>query len=115
MTVTIFHNPRCSKSRATLALIEDRGISPDIVDYLKAPPTAAELTAILKKLRLGPRDIIRSGEPVFKTLGLDKRTSSDDELIAAMAANPILIERPIVINGARATLGRPPEAVLAIL
>ena len=115
MTVTIYHNPRCSKSRATLALIEARGIKPKIVDYLKTPPSAAELKAILRKLGLNPRDILRAGEPVYAELGLEARDLDDDALIALIVKNPILIERPIVVAGNKAAVGRPPENVLAIL
>ena len=115
MTVTIYHNPRCSKSRATLALIEARGIKPKIVDYLKTPPSAAELKAILRKLGLTPRDILRTGETVYAELGIEARDLDDDALIALMVKNPILIERPIVVAGNKAAVGRPPENVLAIL
>ena len=112
---TIYHNPRCSKSRQTLALLEERGISPRIVDYLKTPPSSAELKAILKKLGLRPRDLMRKGEPLYAELGLKDRELDDDALIGLMVANPILIERPIVVSGAKAALGRPPESVLEIL
>ena len=95
MTVTIYHNPRCSKSRATLALLEARGVKPKIVDYLKTPPSAAELKAILRKLGLAPRDILRTSETVYAELGLEDRELDDDALIALMVKNPILIERPI--------------------
>lgn len=115
MHTTIYHNPRCSKSRQTLALLEERGISPRVVDYLKTPPSAAELKAILKKLGLRPRDLMRKGEPVYAELGLKDRDLDDDALIALMVANPILIERPIVVSGGKAALGRPPEFVLEIL
>ncbi len=115
MTVTIYHNPRCSKSRATLALLEARGIKPKIVDYLKTPPSAAELNAILRKLGLKPRDILRTSETVYGELELKTRRLDDDALIAVMVKNPILIERPIVVAGNRAVVGRPPENVLAIL
>ena len=115
MTVTIYHNPRCSKSRATLALLEARGIKPKIVDYLKTPPSAAELKAILNKLGLTPRAILRTGETVYAELGLKTRNLDDDALIAVMVKNPILIERPIVVAGNGAAVGRPPENVLAIL
>ena len=115
MTVTIYHNPRCSKSRQTLALIEEKGVTPKIVDYVKTPPSAAELKRVLKKLGLKPRDILRKGEAVYAELGLDDKDLKDDALIALMVKNPILIERPIVVSGDRAALGRPPEAVLKIL
>ncbi|HZP09327.1 arsenate reductase (glutaredoxin) [Methyloceanibacter sp.] len=113
--VTIYHNPRCSKSRQTLALLEARGVEPNVVDYLKDPPSAAELKAILKKLGMRPRDLIRRGEARYAELGLEDRALSDDELISLMVANPILIERPIVISGKKAAIGRPPENVLEIL
>ena len=112
---TIYHNPRCSKSRATLALLEERGLDPLIVDYLKAPPSAVELQAILKKLKMKPRDLMRKGEAVYKELGLDNEKLTDEKLIRAMTENPILIERPIVVSGAKARIGRPPESVLEIL
>ena len=115
MRTTIYHNPRCSKSRQTLALLEERGIGPRVVDYLKTPPSAAELKTILKKLGLRPRDLIRKGEPLYAELGLKDRDLDDDALIALMVANPILIERPIVVSGGKAAIGRPPESVLEIL
>ena len=115
MRTTIYHNPRCSKSRQTLALLEEKGISPRIVDYLKTPPSAAELKAILKTLGLKPRDLMRKGEPRYAELGLKDRDLDDDALIARMVANPILIERPIVVSGGKAAIGRPPEKVLEIL
>jgi arsenate reductase len=115
ITVTIYHNPRCSKSRATLALLEARGVKPKIVDYLKTPPSAAEVKAILRKLGLNPRDILRTSETVYAELGLKDRELDEDALIALMVKNPILIERPIVVAGNKAAVGRPPENVLAIL
>lgn len=112
---TIYHNPRCSKSRATLALMEERGLDPLIVDYLKAPPSAVELQAILKKLKMTPRDLMRKGEAPYKELGLDNEKLTEEKLIRAMVDNPILIERPIVVAGSKARIGRPPESVLEIL
>ncbi|HCX68431.1 arsenate reductase (glutaredoxin) [Parvibaculum sp.] len=112
---TIYHNPRCSKSRATLALLEERGLDPLVVDYLKAPPSAVELQAILEKLKMAPRDLMRKGEAVYKELGLADESLTDEKLIRAMIENPILIERPIVVSGAKAKIGRPPESVLDIL
>lgn len=111
--VVIWHNPRCSKSRATLALIEQRGIEPVIVPYLEQPPDAAELRRVLKLLGLEAGALIRRGEQLYQDLGLP--SASADELITAMAAHPILIERPVVIHGDRAALGRPPEQVMEIL
>jgi len=111
--VTIYHNPRCSKSRETLKLIEDKGIAPRVVEYLKTPPSAAELAAILAALGKKPAEIVRKKEAA--EAGIDPAALDDAALIAAMIATPAIIERPIVVNGARAALGRPPESVLAIL
>ncbi len=111
--VTIYHNPRCSKSRETLKLIEDKGIAPRVVEYLKTPPSAAELAAILAALGKKPAEIVRKKEAA--EAGIDPAALDDAALIAAMAAHPAIIERPIVVNGAKAALGRPPESVLAIL
>lgn len=115
MTAKIYHNPRCSKSRATLALIEQRGVEPEIIEYLKTPPSEDELRRVLKLLQIGPRDIMRKGEAAYREQGLDDPGLSDDELIAAMINTPILIERPIVLANNKAALGRPPESVLDIL
>jgi len=115
MTVTIWHNPRCSKSRATLQLLLDRGIEPKIRQYLEEPPSEAELSNMLGRLGIAARDLLRKGEQEYKDLGLADPALGDAQLIAAMAAHPRLIERPIVTTGGRAALGRPPEAVLAIL
>jgi len=115
MRVIIYHNPRCSKSRATLALLEERGIDPEIVRYLDTPPDAAELGRIARKLDLRPRDMLRTGEKVWKDLGLDAASVDEQTLLETIAANPILIERPIVVVGDRARIGRPPEAVLELL
>jgi len=110
----IYHNPRCSKSRQTLALLEDKGITPTIVDYLNTPPTVETLRQVLKQLGLTPRELLRKGEVVYKELGLKDTTLSDEDLIKAMAEHPKLIERPIVIHNGQAKLGRPPEAVLTL-
>jgi arsenate reductase len=115
MTTRIYHNPRCSKSRATLTLLQERGLEPEIVFYLESPPDAGELHMILGKLGLNPRELMRSGEAEFKEQGLDDETLTDDELIQAMIATPKLIERPIVLAGDRAAIGRPLESVLDIL
>lgn len=115
MTVTIYHNPRCSKSRQTLALLEKKGITPTVVHYLETPPGADELKTVLAKLGLGPRDIMRRGEAAYKELGLADTSLGDNALITALAGHPELIERPIVVKGDRAAIGRPPEAVLSIL
>lgn len=114
MTLKIWHNPRCSKSRQTLALLTDNGHTPEIVKYLDAGPTADQIRAVLAALDLSAIKLMRTGEKLFKELGLSK-TDSDDSLVAAMVANPILIERPVVINGTHAAIGRPPEAVLNIV
>ena len=114
-SVTIYHNPRCSKSRQTLALLEEQGVTPSIVKYLETPPSAAELQEILTLLALTPRQLMRIKEAEYKALGLDNESLTTDELIAAMIATPKLIERPIVLANGKATIGRPPENVLAIL
>lgn len=115
MTTTIFHNPRCSKSRATLALLQENGIEPDIRLYLENPPDAAELAGILKKLGKSPRELMRKGEAEYREQNLGDETLGDGQLIAAMCATPKLIERPIVLAHGKAAVGRPPESVLAIL
>ncbi|GAB5501552.1 arsenate reductase (glutaredoxin) [Pyruvatibacter sp.] len=115
MSLHIYHNPRCSKSRQTLELLQENGHTPEIVEYLKTPPTAQELEAVLKKLGKGPREVMRKGEAVFKELSLGDDSLTDAQLIDAMVANPILIERPIVITTSKAAIGRPPESVLDIL
>ena len=115
MSVTIYHNPRCSKSRQTLALLEEHGVTPQVELYLETPPDAATLDRVLQQLGMEPRDLMRKKEEPYKALGLDDASKSRDELIAAMVANPILIERPIVTKGNKAALGRPPEQVLDIL
>jgi arsenate reductase len=115
MTIEIFHNPRCSKSRATLALLQEQGYEPAIRLYLDNPPDQAELQAILRKLGISARQLIRKGESEFRELGLADESLDEAALIAAMASHPRLIERPIVISGRRAAIGRPPESVLEIL
>lgn len=111
-SVTIYHNPKCSKSRETLALIQGKGIQPQVVEYLKTPPSAAELKNILDKLGITARELLRKKESA--EAGIDP-TLPEDALIAAMAAHPQVIERPIVVAGGKARLGRPPEQVLDIL
>lgn len=113
--VTIYHNPRCSKSRQTLALLEERGIEPEIVLYLETPPDEKALKTLLKKLGKSPRDILRKSEDAYRENNLGDPAISDEALVSAMIQNPKLIERPIVVNGKKAALGRPPEAVLDIL
>lgn len=111
----LFHNPRCSKSRAALELLAARGIEPTIVRYLDEPPDAATLRALLGKLGLPARALLRTGEDEHQTLGLADPALDDEALIAAMVAHPRLIERPIFVRGRRAVIGRPPERVLEIL
>lgn len=115
MSVKIYHNPRCGKSRDTLKLLEAQGIQPEVIEYLKTPPSHGELQAILHKLGLKPRDLMRTKEPEYKENGLDDQSLSDSELIEAMVRIPKLIERPIVLANDKAAVGRPPETVLAIL
>lgn len=115
MSTKIYHNPRCSKSRTTLELLRNRGLEPTVIDYLKTPPTAEELKALLAGLGLGARQLMRQGESIYKELGLDDPSLSDEQLIQAMIENPILIERPIVVSNDKVALGRPPENVLSIL
>lgn len=115
MSIEIYHNPRCSKSRQTLALIRERGVEPEIREYLKTPPDKKTLEGILDMLGLEPRDLMRKKEPEYKELGLDNPDLTRSALIQSMIDHPRLIERPIVISGDRAALGRPPESVLDIL
>lgn len=114
MKVTLYHNPRCSKSRATLELLRERGIEPDIVAYLETPPTRTELEALLAKLGVTARALARTNEAAWQEAGLGE-DSSDAEILTAMGRHPILIERPIVVRGERAVIGRPPENTLALL
>ncbi len=115
MAITMYHNPRCSKSRQTLALLEEKGAKPIIKEYLNDAPSVDELNEILSMLSMEPRDLMRKNETEYKENNLDNHALSRDELIAAMVANPKLIERPIVINNGKAAMGRPPESVLDIL
>ncbi|UCE89266.1 MAG: arsenate reductase (glutaredoxin) [Pseudomonadota bacterium] len=115
MQIVMYHNTRCSKSRQTLQLLQERGVEPGIIEYLKTPPNSEMLERILAMLGMEPRELMRTKEKVYRENGLDNPSLSRDQLIAAMVEHPVLIERPIVINGERAALGRPPENVLAIL
>jgi arsenate reductase (glutaredoxin) len=115
MTVTIYHNPKCSKSRQTLALLRERGVQPRVIEYLETPPTEAELDAILQALDMPPRALLRTKDGAYAQAGFADERLSREQLIAAMVSHPSVIERPIVVNGKRAALGRPPEAVLRIL
>ncbi|MFL0796882.1 MAG: arsenate reductase (glutaredoxin) [Cellvibrionaceae bacterium] len=113
--VSIYHNPRCSKSRQTLALLEEKGITPEVVLYLENTPKAEELEDILEKLGISARELLRSGEDAYKELNLKDKSLDNAALIEAMTNHPKLIQRPIVVNGDKAALGRPPEQVLDIL
>jgi arsenate reductase len=112
--ITIYHNPRCGKSRAALALLEERGLKPLVIEYLKQPPTKQQLRALTSKLGIRPEQLVRRSEDVYKQNYKDKRLT-DEQWLAALADNPILIERPIVVRGERAVIGRPPEKVLELL
>jgi arsenate reductase (glutaredoxin) len=114
VNVRIYHNPRCSKSRETLALLESRGVEPEVVEYLKTPLTALEVKRLIGKLGIAPGQLLRSGEDAYKTLKLSK-ASSLEQVSAAIANHPVLLERPIVEVGDRAAIGRPPENVLPLL
>jgi arsenate reductase (glutaredoxin) len=113
--VRIFHNPRCSKCRLTLDILNDECVETTIIEYLNTPPSAAELGDVLDMLGLEPRELMRKHESPYKENNLDDPALSREQLIQAMVDNPILIERPIIIHGNRATIGRPPEKVLEIL
>lgn len=113
--LTLYHNPRCSKSRSALELLEARGVAPTVVRYLETPPDAATLSALLDKLGIGARQLLRSGEDEYKNLDLANPALSDAQLIEAMVKHPKLIERPILVAGDKAVIGRPPEKVLEIL
>ena len=115
MTVKIYHNPRCSKSRQTLQLLNDQGIEPEIIEYLKSPPSANELNDILLKLDMEPRDLMRKKEAEYKGTGMDDPSLDRSALVDGMVATPKLIERPIVLANDKAAIGRPPENVLGIL
>lgn len=113
--IRIYHNPRCSKSRQTLELLQKKELQPDVVEYLSTPPTMAELKEILQLLDLQPRQLMRTKEAEYKALGLDDARLTNQQLIKAMVEHPKLIERPIVVANGKAAIGRPPEAVLEIL
>ena len=114
-TATIFHNPRCSKSRNSLAILNEQGLEPEIRLYLEDPPSAEELTSILAMLDISARDLLRKGESDYKTLNLANPDISETEIIKAMTEYPKLIERPIVIKDGKAAIGRPPETILDLL
>lgn len=113
--MTLYHNPRCSKSRGALELLEARGLTPTVMRYLETPPSPAELKTLLARLGIGARQLLRTGEEEYQSLGLADTGLSDDQLIDAMSQHPRLIERPILVVGDKAVVGRPPEKVLEIL
>jgi len=113
-TVTIWHNPRCSKSRSALAILEENGVIPTEVRYLETPPSKSDIVTVLAALAMEAKDIVRKGEAVYKTLNLSAQ-STNEEILNALVENPILIERPIIISGDRAVIGRPPENVTSLL
>jgi arsenate reductase len=115
MTVTIWHNPRCSKSRQTLALLQENGVTPTIREYLRQPPGKAEVETLLDMVGGEPGALIRDGEAEFKALGRKKAGMSRAEIVEAIVAHPVLLQRPIVVAGEKAAIGRPPEAVLPLL
>ncbi len=115
MTVTIYHNPRCSKSRQTLELLRGRGLEPKIIEYLKNPPDKSEMSTILALLGMAPRELMRKKETEYKANGLDAQSLSDKQLLDALVAHPVLIERPIVLANGKAVIGRPPENALKIV
>jgi arsenate reductase len=115
MTVTLWHNPRCSKSRETLALLRDKGVEPAIREYLKEPPSKAEVEALMEMVGGEPGALIRDGEAEFKALGRKKADLGKADIVNAIVEHPVLLQRPVVVSGKRAAIGRPPEAVLAIL
>ncbi len=115
MKARIYHNPRCSKSRATLKLLEDHGVDTEVIRYLDTPPDADTLRELLRRLGIGARELLRRGEAAFRDNGLDDPALDEAALIAAMVKHPILIERPIVVVGEAAVIGRPPERVLELI
>lgn len=115
MSVTIYHNPRCSKSRQTLSLLEEQSVSPEVVLYLETPPNASQLKSLLEMLGISARELLRKGEQEYKDNNLKDDSLSEEQLVDAMCQHPRLIERPIVVNNGKARIGRPPESVLEIL
>lgn len=111
----LYHNPRCSKSRGALDLLQEKGIAPEIVRYLDEPLDAQALRALVRKLGIRQRELLRTGEEEYRSLGLADESMDDDAIIEAMAAHPRLIQRPILVRGERAVIGRPPERVLELL
>ena len=114
MTMTIYHNPRCSKSRQALQILHDNGVEPEVMEYLKTPPDAAVLRNLIDKLNVPAHDVLRTKEDEYTVAGLSPQ-SSDAQIIKAIQENPILLERPIVVKGEKAVIGRPPEKVAELL
>ncbi|MDN3920747.1 arsenate reductase (glutaredoxin) [Roseateles violae] len=113
--IQIYHNPRCSKSRETLALLQARGLEPEVIDYLQTPPSVERLLELQRRLRRPAREMLRSGEETYAELGLDEPALDEAALLAAVAAHPVLLQRPIVVNGDRAVIARPSELALTVL
>ena len=113
--LVMYHNPNCSKSRETLQILEHNHMSPEVIEYLEQPPTAQELKDVIKMLGISARDLLRTTEPVYRDAGLDDDTLTEDEIIEAICEYPALLQRPIVISGSRAVIGRPPTRVLEII
>lgn len=111
----IYHNPRCSKSRQTLSMLEEKGITPEVILYMDKPPTASQLEQVIQQLGITARDLLRRGEDEYRELNLAETALTEAQLIGAMVAHPKLIERPIVVKGGKAVLGRPPENVLTLI
>jgi arsenate reductase len=111
----IYHNPRCSKSRQALSMLEEKGIKPEVILYMDTPPSASQLEQVIHQLGITPRELLRRGEDEYRELNLAEPTLTDSQLIDAMVAHPKLIERPIIVKGSRAVLGRPPENVLTLI
>jgi len=113
--LTIYHNPSCSKSRETLAILQDNNRQPEIIEYLQQPPSKEELTSIVKLLGISPRQLLRTGEPEYREAELDNESTTDEQIIAAICEYPPLLQRPIVVQGNKAIIGRPPSRVLEII
>lgn len=114
-TVTLYHNPRCSKSREALALLEKRGVAPEVIRYLDTPLSAKDIKTLLKQLNVSPRELLRTNEDAYKALNLSDPATTDGAIIKALTENPKLLQRPIAVKGDRAVIGRPPETVLELL
>ena len=115
MALKIYHNPRCSKSRQALQILRDAGHEPEVIEYLKTPPNQTELKKLFKTLGMKPREAMRTKEATYKELGLGDEKTTDAALVKAVSENPILLERPVIVNGAKAVIGRPPEKALDVV